>query len=140
MSKATAEQVRAAIEGAEAQAANVADFGDAQRRRHLAGYKTQRQTISDDDLMFESLCDLFGFNAEERAGLHLFVARSMDKSPDDRLVVNEVDLGRQLDGDKDVTNEAFKRRTCRLFDRIDDRQREARRMVLDRIPGHFVMG
>jgi hypothetical protein len=120
--------------------ANVADFEEAQRKRYFAGFKERRQHVSDDELMFESLADLFRWDAEERAFMHLILARSLGKSPDQKLIINEVDLGRQLPGDDDVTDESFKKRCYRSFNRVDERQRIAGRMVLERIPGKRIVG
>lgn len=134
---AAQETVNAAFDSLDS---NVADFSAVAKKRHYAGYKERRGYVSDNDLMFEHLCNLFGFDADERAGLHLFVARSMDVAPDEKLIINEIQLGGLLPGDGDVTDESLKKRCYRLFQRIDERQRLAGRMVLDRIQGKFLQG
>ena len=117
---------------------NVADFSAAQKKRHYAQHKERRGYISDNDLAFECLSDLFGFDADERAGLHLYVARSMDVAPDEQLFVNEAEIGRLLPGDGDVTKESLKKRCYRFFQRIDERQRLAGRQALHRIQGKYL--
>jgi hypothetical protein len=132
--KATRADVHAALDELDG---NLSNLDDARRKRHLAFFKDDRQRLSDNDLMFESLADRFGFDSEDRELLHLFVARSMDKSPDDLLIVNEVDIGRQLYDEDDVTVESLKRRTVRAAERVEAKANRLGKSVLERIPGKW---
>ena len=129
--KATRADVQAALAELDSQ---VSDADDARRRRHLAAHKDDRGRLSDNELMFESLADRFDFDAGDREVLHMITARAMDKSPDDPLVVNEVDVGRQLPGDDDVTAGSFKRRTVRA---VETKANLHGKTVLKRIPGKW---
>jgi hypothetical protein len=133
--KATRENV---IQAFDALDSNVVDFETRQRKSHLAKYKTDRWILTDDELMFESLCDLFGFDAEDRAYLHLLNGRANGVSPDDDLIVGEVDLGRQLPGDNDSLDGSMKKRAYRAFQAVDAKQRARGRMLVDRTPGKLV--
>jgi hypothetical protein len=136
--KATTAAVHAAL--AELDAAPVVSMADRERAKHLAASKQRRQDLSDDALMLECLFDLFDFDTDERGFMHAVVARSLGKAPEQRIIVNELELGRQLKGDAGVLEGSVKKRARRMFAQVDAKQRAAGRLALRREPGKVILG
>jgi hypothetical protein len=135
--KATRAEVAAAL--AELDGGEVVNLKEHEHRKHLAETKQRRQDLSDDALLLECLFDLFDFDADERGYMHALVARSLGKAPEQKVYVNEVELGRQLKGDADVLEGSFKKRARRMFAQVDAKQRAAGRLVLRRKPGEMIV-
>jgi CHC2 zinc finger len=134
--KAATSDVHAALDALDS---NVTSLEDHERRKHLAACKQRRADLSDDELMFESLADLFGWNTDQRGFMHGFVARSLGMAPDEKIFVNEIELGQLLPGDSDVTEDSYKRRVRRAYAEIDAAQRSKGRLALKRKDGQFIL-
>jgi hypothetical protein len=135
--KATTAAVHAALTELDGAVVSIEDH---ERRKHLAVNKQRRQDLSDDALMLECLFDLFDFDADERGFMHSVVARSLGKAPEQKIIVNEVELGRQLKGDSDVLEGSVKKRARRMFVQVDAKQRAAGHLALRREPGKIILG
>jgi hypothetical protein len=136
-SKATKADVHAALETLDSK---VVDLGEHERRKHQAACKPRRQDLSDDALMLECLFDLYAFDADERGYMHAIVARSLGKAPEQKILVNEVELGRQLSGDSDVLEGSFRKRARRMYAQMDAKQRAAGRLAVRRENGMMILG
>jgi CHC2 zinc finger len=136
--KATRAEVGAALAELDA-AAPVVSIADRERAKHLAQTKQRRQDLSDDALLLECLFDLFDFDADERGYMQTVVARSLGKAPEQKILVNEIELGRQLKGDSDVLEGSFKKRARRMFAQVDAKQRAVGRLALKRKPGEMIV-
>src|SRR5206468_323510 len=84
--------------------------------------------------------DLFDFDADERGFLHGLVARSLGKAPEQKILVNEVELGRLLPGDGDVLEGSIKKRVKRMCAQLDETQRAKGRLAFRREPAKIVLG
>jgi hypothetical protein len=135
--KATRADVHAAL--AELDAAPVVNLQERERAKHAAETKQRRQDLSDDALLLECLFDLFDFDADERGYMHAVVARSLGKAPEQKILINEVELGRQLKGDGFVLEGSIKKRARRMFAQVDAKQREVGRLALRRKPGEMIV-
>jgi hypothetical protein len=135
--KATRADVQAALGELDNTVVNLEDH---ERRKHLAASKQRRQDLSDDALLLECLFDLFDLDADERGYMHALVARSLGKAPGQVVIVNEVELGRQLKGDAYVLEGSIKKRARRMYAQVDAKQRAKGRQMVARTPGKVVLG
>jgi hypothetical protein len=137
MKKATRADVHAALDGVDNA---VVDLVGHERRKHLAATKHRRQDLSDDQLLLECLFDLFDLDPDERGYMNMLAARSLGKSPGQPVIVNEVELGRQLKGDAYVLEGSIKKRARRMYAQVDAKQRAKGRMMVFRKPGEVILG
>jgi hypothetical protein len=135
--KATTAEVQAALDALDT---GVVSIEEHERKKHLAACKQRRQDLSDDALMLECVFDLFDFDTDERGFLHGLVARSLGKAPEQKILVNEVELGRLLPGDGDVLEGSIKKRVKRMCAQIYGKQRMKGRLAFRREPGKIVFG